>query len=110
MMTFPATTMCMQCHTSVAKDKPSIQKLAQFAKSIQPVPWVRVYQVTPGVQWTHRKHLDAGMQCVMCHGDVSKLDAMAQTTSVTSMATCISCHQTHNAPATCQTCHAWPAS
>ena len=108
MMTFPATAKCMQCHVAVAKDKPAIQKLAQFAKSGEPIPWVRVYQLTPGVNWSHRKHLDAGMQCVMCHGDVAKLDAMAQTTSVTSMAPCIACHTAHDAPTTCQTCHAWP--
>ena len=109
-MTFPATSTCMTCHNSVAKDKPAIVKLADFAKSGQPIPWVRVYQVTPGVTWTHRKHLQAGMQCAMCHGNVGQLDAMAETTSVTSMASCISCHQAHNAPAACATCHAWPSA
>ena len=107
-MTFPATSTCMTCHASVAKNKPGIVKLAEFAKSGQPIPWVRVYRVTPGVTWTHSKHLQAGMQCVMCHGNVAQLDAMAQTTSVTSMASCIGCHQAHNAPVTCATCHAWP--
>ncbi|MGH9438607.1 MAG: cytochrome c3 family protein, partial [Terriglobia bacterium] len=28
LMTFPATSTCMQCHVAVAKDKPAIQKLA----------------------------------------------------------------------------------
>ena len=70
---------------------------------------MRVYQVTPGVTWTHRKHLQAGMQCVMCHGNVAQLDAMAQTTSVVAMASCISCHQAHNANTACATCHSWPA-
>jgi hypothetical protein len=110
MMTFPATAICMQCHMAVAKDKPAIQKLAGYGKSAQPIPWVRIYQLTPGVNWSHRKHIQAGMQCVMCHGEVSKLDAMAQTTGVTSMATCIACHQAHNAPAACQTCHSWPTN
>ena len=109
MMTFPAVATCMGCHNTVASDRPAIQKLAGLAKSGQPIPWVRVYQVTPGVTWTHRKHLVAGMQCAMCHGDVGQLDAMAQTTSVTSMASCIGCHQSHKAPVVCQTCHAWPA-
>ena len=108
MMTFPATAKCMQCHVDVAKDKPAIQKLAQFAKSGQPIPWVRVYQLTPGVNWSHRTHLQAGMQCSMCHGDVAQLSAMAETTAVTSMATCIACHKAHNAPVVCQTCHSWP--
>jgi hypothetical protein len=107
-MTFAATGTCMGCHNTVAKDRPAIQKLAEFAKSGQPIPWVRVYQVTPGVTWSHRKHLDAGMQCAMCHGQVGQLDTMAQTTAVTSMASCISCHQAHRAATTCQTCHAWP--
>jgi hypothetical protein len=109
-MTFPAVATCMGCHNNVAKDKPAIMKLAEFAKSGQPIPWVRVYQVTPGVNWNHRKHLQAGLQCANCHGQVGQLDQMAQTTAVTSMASCISCHQAHNANTVCQTCHAWPAS
>jgi hypothetical protein len=109
-MTFPATATCMSCHATIAKDKPAIVKLAGFAKSGATIPWVRVYQVTPGVTWTHRKHLESGMQCVACHGQVGQLDAMAETTSVTSMASCIACHQTHNASTACATCHAWPSA
>ena len=109
-MTFPAVATCMGCHNNVAKDRSAIIKLAEFAKSGQPIVWVRVYQVTPGVNWTHRKHLQAGLQCVNCHGQVGQLDQMAETTAVTSMASCISCHQAHNANTMCQTCHAWPAS
>lgn len=107
-MTFPATSTCMACHTTIDKDRPTIQKLAYFARSGEPIPWVRIYRVTPGVTWTHRKHLETGMQCVMCHGNVASLDAMAETTAVTSMASCISCHAAHKAGTTCQTCHAWP--
>ncbi len=76
-MTFPATTICMSCHSTIAKDKPAIVKLAEIARAGQPIPWQRVYQVTPGVTWTHRKHLAAGMQCAMCHGQVAQMDAMA---------------------------------
>lgn len=109
-MTFPAASTCMTCHVTVAKDRPSIMKLAEYAKSNEPIPWARVYQITPGVTWTHRAHLQAGLQCINCHGDVAQLDVMAQTTSVTAMGTCISCHQAHSAPTTCSTCHAWPKS
>ena len=76
-MTFPATSTCMMCHTSVAKDRPAIMKLADFEKSNQAIPWVRVYQVTPGVTWTHRAHLQAGMRCTMCHGDDGRGTARA---------------------------------
>jgi len=108
-MTFPAVATCMGCHNTIAKDRPAIMRLAEYAKSGQPVPWVRVYLVTPGVTWTHRKHFEAGLECINCHGDVGQLERMSQTTAVTSMASCIGCHQSHNASTVCQTCHAWLA-
>ena len=108
MMTFPATSTCMSCHISIATNKPAIQKLAAFSKSRQPIPWVRVYKVLPGVTWTHRKHLDAGMKCQMCHGQVAQMDRMSEATSVTTMGVCLSCHKEHGAPTVCSTCHSWP--
>ena len=110
LMTFPAIATCMSCHNAIAKNKPAIQKLASFAKSNQTIPWVRVYALTPGVTWSHRKHIAAGLKCETCHGQVAEMSAMSQTTSVTSMGVCINCHKLHNAPTVCQTCHVWPSS
>jgi hypothetical protein len=109
LMTFPATSACMSCHDTIATKKPSIQKLAAYAKSGQTVPWVRVYTVTMGVNWTHRKHLEAGIKCESCHGLVANMAVMFQATSVTSMGVCINCHKLHAAPTVCQTCHLWPS-
>jgi cytochrome c3-like protein len=110
LMTFPPTSTCMSCHTTVATKKPSIQKLASLAKSEQPIPWVRVYTLTAGVNWTHRKHLEAGIKCETCHGQVADMAVMSQATSVTSMGVCINCHKLHAAPTVCQTCHLWPSN
>ena len=107
-MTFPATSTCMSCHATTATDRPSIKKLTKYANSKQPIPWVRVYKVLPGVTWTHRKHVEAGVQCETCHGSIGKLEAMSATTAVTGMASCISCHQARGASAACSVCHAWP--
>ena len=106
LMTYTATSTCMKCHANIAKDKPSIQKLAGYNESTTPVPWVRVYTALPGTGYSHRKHLDAGMTCEMCHGQIAQMDAMAEVKSVTSMGGCIGCHKLHNAPTTCVTCHA----
>lgn len=108
LMTFPPTSTCMSCHDTVATGKPSIVKLAEYAKSDRPIPWVRVYNVLTGVQWSHRKHLQAGVKCETCHGPVAEMDAMATVTSVTAMGTCIHCHQMSNARTSCNTCHLWP--
>lgn len=106
LMTFPAPGICMQCHATIATDKPAIQKLTEYDKSKTLVPWVRVYVVLPGTGWSHGKHLDAGMKCEMCHGQVAQMDKMANVKSVTSMGGCRDCHNSHHAPTTCVTCHA----
>jgi len=105
LMTFPATSICMECHVTIAKDKPSIQKLAQYAKSKEAVPWVRVYTVLPGVAWNHRPHLDAGVKCETCHGKVREMEAMSEVTSVTTMYSCLHCHEMNQAQTACDTCH-----
>jgi hypothetical protein len=108
-MTFPNTATCMSCHTTLVADRPAIQKLAEYAHSKQPIPWVRVYKLLPGVTWSHRKHLEAGVPCETCHGAVGNLEVMSEVTAITGMASCISCHQTRRVSAACNVCHAWPA-
>jgi hypothetical protein len=71
-------------------------------------PCVRVYKGLSGVTWTHRKHLDAGMKCQMCHGEVAQMDRMSEVMSVTTMGVCLNCHKEYGAPAVCQTSHPWP--
>jgi hypothetical protein len=109
LMTFPDTAKCMQCHVTIAKDKPSIQKIAQYAASNQQIPWVRVYQVIPGVNWTHRAHVALGVKCETCHGEVSQISAMSEVTSVVTMYSCLNCHEMNHAKTTCETCHARPS-
>jgi hypothetical protein len=109
LMIFPDTAKCMQCHVTIGKDKPSIQKIAQYAASNQQIPWVRVYKVIPGVNWTHRAHLSAGVKCETCHGDVSQISAMSEVTSVVTMYSCLSCHEMNHAKTTCETCHSRPS-
>jgi hypothetical protein len=104
-MTLPATDRCMACHATIAKDKPAIQKLADFAKSKEPIPWARVYKVPAEVYWDHRSHLKGGMKCEACHGQVAQMDAVAKVTNVTTMAGCLECHRNNNAGTGCGFCH-----
>jgi len=107
-MTFPDTAICMTCHSVIARDRPAIETLHAYAASGQPIPWVRVYAIANGVTWSHRVHLDVGTECETCHGDIRQAESVAETRAVRAMATCISCHEAHAAPADCVSCHAWP--
>jgi hypothetical protein len=104
-MDFPATSKCMSCHSTIRREKQSIQKLAAFAKQEEPIPWVRVYALPAGIYWSHRSHTEAGMKCAQCHGEVSTMDRMAKVTNVTTMAGCVTCHKQTKAGTGCEFCH-----
>lgn len=105
LMTIPGTEKCMQCHVTIAKEKPAIQKLAGFANTKQEIPWVRVYRVLPGIEWSHRAHLSAGVKCQTCHGQVRQMDRVSEVTSVVTMYACLHCHELNHAKTACETCH-----
>ena len=104
-MAFPATTKCMACHATVAKEKPAIQELAEFSQSGQPIPWVRVYTVPDWIFWGHRTHLKAGEKCETCHGEVAQMDVMAKVAKVITMPGCIECHRQRKTRVDCSFCH-----
>ena len=107
-MTFPATDMCTSCHAE-SGNASAIGALDASLSSGDPIAWVRVYQLVDGITWSHRTHNAAGLSCESCHGDVSRSEAMAEETAVAAMASCISCHNAHQAETGCASCHAWPA-
>ncbi|MCK5326173.1 MAG: cytochrome c3 family protein [Woeseiaceae bacterium] len=109
MMGYPAVATCMMCHNAIATDRPTIKRLQEYWLSEQPIHWLRVYAITPGVTWSHRTHLDAGAQCETCHGDMSQVQAVAETKAIRAMASCISCHKVRGASTACISCHAWPS-
>jgi hypothetical protein len=104
MMGIPAVSKCMTCHQSVKKDSPAIQKLAAFAASKEPVPWVRVYQIPSFVFFSHKNHLDSGAKCETCHGKVAERDRLFREKDI-SMGGCQNCHRENKASTDCMFCH-----
>ena len=104
MMGIPAVTKCMTCHQTVKKESPAIQKLAAFAASKEPVPWVRVYRIPSFVFFSHKNHLDAGAKCEACHGKVAERERMFRETDI-SMGGCMNCHRQNKASLDCMFCH-----
>jgi hypothetical protein len=106
-MGFPPVATCMTCHTSIAANKPSIQKLAAAAKIGQEIAWVRVYHTPPWVWFSHRPHLAAGSKCEDCHGPVAEREKMTREGDI-SMNGCMSCHRSKKVSTDCSFCHERP--
>jgi hypothetical protein len=104
-MMLPAAAKCMTCHAGIAKDKPAIKKLTEFATRQETIPWVRFYSVPAFVYWSHRTHLEAKMTCEMCHGRVAQMDVLIKVTNVTTMGGCVDCHKHNGAGSGCVICH-----
>lgn len=103
-LSIPQAATCMQCHQTLATEKPSIQKLAAYAKAGAPIPWLRIYELPSFVTFSHKTHLDHGNTCQECHGQVATRDRLFQETEL-SMAACIKCHTAKGANTGCDTCH-----
>lgn len=100
----PAVQRCMDCHRTVATEKPEIRKLARYYAEKRPIEWVRVYALPDFIYFPHKRHVKAGVDCSACHGDVAGMPRVRRVSSL-SMGWCVSCHKVMNAPRDCATCH-----
>ena len=94
----PAVSTCMGCHTVIGLDRPEIQKLQKYAAAKQPVPWVRVHKVPEYVHFPHMRHVNAGVTCQTCHGQINNMPQVFQYASL-NMGWCVSCHVQGYSPA-----------
>jgi hypothetical protein len=91
----PAVNTCMGCHTVVLgkadSSKQQIAKLTGYYNKRLPVPWVRIHKVPDYVQFPHMRHVNAGVTCQSCHGQVQGMQQVYQASSL-NMGWCINCH------------------
>ena len=94
----PAVGTCMGCHQLVAVDRPEVKKLADYYNRKLPVPLVRVHKLPEYVRFPHMRHINAGVTCQSCHGQVNNMPQVFQYASL-NMGWCVSCHVNGYAPA-----------
>jgi hypothetical protein len=100
----PPLQTCMLCHERVAIHYPPIAKLREHYFNNEPVQWVRVNWVNEFVYFPHFMHLQAGIDCGTCHGNVRMMDRVG-TVHPFQMGFCIECHRKNGATTDCFTCH-----
>lgn len=100
----PAVAVCMECHKNVRTDSAEIQKLTEHWTNEKPIEWTKIHRVPWHVRFTHKRHIKAGIDCAVCHGEVKTMMQVEQVRSL-DMGWCVRCHQQNSAPIDCWTCH-----
>jgi len=100
----PEISICMNCHSSLAKESAELDKLLKFSDSKEPIPWVPVYRLPFYVFFNHSIHTKADQSCQSCHGPVHDREGLWAEGDI-SMSGCIACHQKKNAALECNICH-----
>jgi len=88
----PASAKCMNCHSQVLKDDPRLALVRESAATGVPIPWVQIHRVPDFVYFNHSVHVDRGISCVECHGQINQMDEVHQVQPL-SMTFCLDCHR-----------------
>lgn len=113
--TVPAVSVCMNCHTVARKNRPEIIKLTKYYEEGVALPWKRVHRVPDFAYFNHSAHVNKGIECANCHGNVENMEVVSQVAEFT-MTACLNCHRNapqllpdapgiREAPDNCATCH-----
>ena len=100
----PTANLCMACHMVIKANSPEIKKLATYKQKGQAVPWVRLYQLPGFVYYSHRRHVNSGIECKTCHGSTGTTE-ISESTRTFTMAFCMDCHRQKNVSNDCAVCH-----
>ena len=110
----PPVATCVGCHAPgrIAGQSEYAQSqialVNEYANNGETIPWVRIHKVAEHVKFPHHRHVNAGVQCVDCHGDVPNLGVWEQPNPEWGngkMGWCISCHVEQEVNRDCTACH-----
>src|SRR5947209_2065227 len=88
----PATHICMTCHSQIWTNARMLAPVRASLASNIPLHWKRVGRLPAYVYFDHSVHVDNGVGCSSCHGDMTHMQMTYQPNAF-SMDFCLSCHQ-----------------
>jgi len=103
----PPVGTCMGCHAVIpgTNNPQEVAKIRQYYQDGETIPWVRVYKLPDHVHFPHMRHINAGVQCQTCHGQVQDMGVVEETNQPLAMGWCVSCHKERGVTHDCSVCH-----
>ncbi|MBS1704265.1 MAG: cytochrome c3 family protein [Armatimonadetes bacterium] len=88
----PQTETCMTCHSQIWQDSPLLEPVRQSFATGQPLKWTEVNKVPEFVYFNHSIHVNRGVNCNNCHGQVQQMQ-ITQKGRALFMSWCLECHR-----------------
>src|SRR6266436_7597989 len=77
----PPTKTCMNCHSQIFANSPFLEPVRESFRSGQSIQWTRVHDLPDFVYFNHSIHVNKGVGCTTCHGQVDRMPLMMQEAS-----------------------------
>jgi len=88
----PPTKTCMNCHSLLFADSPYLEPVRESFRSDKSIEWVKVHRLADFVYFNHSIHVNKGIGCSTCHGQVNQMPLVWQASSL-QMEWCLGCHR-----------------
>ncbi|TPI21007.1 cytochrome c3 family protein [Mesorhizobium sp. B4-1-1] len=88
----PATEVCMTCHSQLFTNAAMLAPVRTSLASGKPIEWQRVNSVPDFVFFNHAIHINKGVACETCHGEVDQMPLTMRAHTL-SMEWCLGCHR-----------------
>lgn len=88
----PPTQTCMTCHSQIFTNSPLLQPVRDSYASGRPIRWNRVHDLPDYVYFNHAIHVNKGVGCSTCHGQVNEMPLVSKTQTLF-MEWCLGCHR-----------------
>src|SRR3954470_16900309 len=88
----PSTQTCMNCHSQLWSDSPYLEPVRASFRDNKPIQWERVHDLPEYVYFNHSIHVNKGVGCSTCHGQIDQMPAVYQENTL-QMEWCLACHR-----------------
>src|SRR5919199_4759911 len=88
----PPTETCMSCHSQIWSNASVTQPIRDSWASGRSIEWTRVHDLPDFVYFNHSIHLNKGIGCSTCHGQINEM-ALTYKVNTLNMNWCVNCHR-----------------
>jgi cytochrome c7-like protein len=88
----PPTKTCMNCHSVLFNSAGYLEPVRESYRTDKSIEWVKIHRLADFVYFNHSIHVNKGVGCSTCHGQVDQMPLIFQANTLL-MQWCLDCHR-----------------